>query len=92
MRPAPPRPRQVVTTPPPAPRITWQRLLALEPELSTFEASGAQAGANRWSGWPSWVAHYGDFVALLRRLPEGAEGVVVEHLRRVHREAFRGSR
>jgi hypothetical protein len=64
--------------------------LDLEPGLAVFESAGAQAGSNGWRGWLQWLRTFGDYRALVARLPENAEAVVVEHLRRVHREALKG--
>jgi hypothetical protein len=68
---------------------TWEELLAIEPELRSFELDAEQAGRNGCSWWLPWLYHFSLFVGVLAKLRkaagDGARAVVLDHLETVYR-------
>jgi len=80
---------------PASPSIPWADLATAAPGFLDFERAAREAAANRWAGWPEWVARYGTFWDAIRNaadhlgLPLGiVRGAAVAHLVEIFRESW----
>jgi hypothetical protein len=64
---------------------TFSDLAGAQPALRRYEVEAEQAARNGWLGWPSWVAHYADFLRLVPVLAE--RRIDLDHLIGVFRAA-----